>query len=116
MNQYSFVSLIRVMIPLSIIMVSAVWQPTVMAETQHVVIDSGNSALSTEAVRQSSEQWNSTRSLRNKVNSRTEKEFDKVEKAIDGQEKCNASYNVNAYWEANTERCLDRRTGRAVTP
>ncbi|EJB8217076.1 DUF1283 domain-containing protein, partial [Pseudomonas aeruginosa] len=24
--------------------------------------------------------------------------------------------NVNAYWEPNTLRCLDRRTGRAINP
>ncbi|MBJ7220798.1 MULTISPECIES: DUF1283 family protein [unclassified Brenneria] len=116
MNSHSFVSLIRALIPLSMIMVAAAWQPAALAETRHVIVESGDSALSKEAARQSGEQWNSTRSLRSKVNARTEKEFDKVEKAIDGQEKCNASYNVNAYWEANTERCLDRRTGRPVTP
>ena len=26
------------------------------------------------------------------------------------------SANVNAYWEPNTLRCLDRRTGRAINP
>ncbi|HBC5303592.1 TPA: DUF1283 domain-containing protein, partial [Escherichia coli] len=24
--------------------------------------------------------------------------------------------NINAYWEPNTLRCLDRRTGRVITP
>ncbi|MDX5626879.1 MULTISPECIES: DUF1283 family protein [unclassified Brenneria] len=114
MNPYSFTALIRALIPLSLIMVSAAWQPA-QADTRHIVIESDNT-LSKEAARQSSEQWNSTRTLRNKVNSRVEKEFDKAEKSIDGEEKCNASYNVNAYWEANTSRCLDRRTGRPVTP
>ncbi|MCV9877414.1 DUF1283 family protein [Brenneria izbisi] len=116
MNQHSFASLIRALIPLSLVVMAAAWQPVALADTRHVVIESGDSTLSKEAARQSSEQWDSTRSLRNKVNSRTEKEFDKIEKAIDGREKCNASYNVNAYWEANTDRCLDRRTGRPVTP
>ncbi|MFC3395595.1 DUF1283 family protein [Brenneria rubrifaciens] len=116
MNQYPFASLIRALIPLSMLAAATVWQLTALADTRHVVIDSGDSVLSKEAARQSSEQWNSTRSLRNKVNARTEKEFDKVEKSIDGREKCNTSYNVNAYWEANTDRCLDRRTGRPVTP
>ncbi|QTF08378.1 DUF1283 family protein [Brenneria izadpanahii] len=115
MNQHSFASLIRALIPLSMLMASAAWLPAVQADTRHVIIESDNT-LSKEAARQSSEQWNSTRSLRNKVNTRVEKEFDKTEKAIDGEEKCNASYNVNAYWEANTARCLDRRTGRPVTP
>ncbi|MCG8707764.1 DUF1283 family protein [Brenneria sp. 4F2] len=115
MNQHSFASLIRALIPLSLIMVSAAWQPAAQADTRHIVIESDNT-LSKEAARQSSEQWNSTRTLRNKVNSRAEKEFDKAETSIDGEEKCNASYNVNAYWEANTSRCLDRRTGRPVAP
>lgn len=115
MNQHSFVSLIRALIPLSMVVACAVWQPAVQAETRHVIIES-DSTLSKEAARQSSEQWDSTRSLRSKVNSRVEKEFDKTEQAIDGEEKCNASYNVNAYWEANTSRCLDRHTGRPVTP
>ena len=115
MKQHYFTPLLRALIPLSLV-VAVAWQPAVLADTRHVVIESGDSALSKEAARQSTEQWNSTRSLRSKVNSRAEKEFDKIEKAIDGREKCNASYNVNAYWEASTERCLDRRTGRPVNP
>ena len=51
-----------------------------------------------------------------KVNSRVEKEFDKTDRAFDTRDACEQSYNVNAYWEANTLRCLDRRTGRPVTP
>ncbi|GLW37402.1 UPF0482 protein YnfB [Pectobacterium carotovorum subsp. carotovorum] len=98
------------------VIVSAAWQPAALADTRHIIVESGDSALSKEAARQSKEQWDSTRSLRNKVNNRVEKEFDKTEKAIDGREKCNASYNVNAYWENTTDRCLDRRTGRPVTP
>lgn len=116
MNKHAFTTLIRALLPLSLMMVSAAWQPA-HADTRHIVIESDNSnSLSKEAARQSNEQWNSTRTLRNKVNSRVEKEFDKTEKSIDGEEKCNTSYNVNAYWEANTSRCLDRRTGRTVTP
>ncbi|WP_313159422.1 DUF1283 domain-containing protein, partial [Mixta calida] len=53
---------------------------------------------------------------RKKVNSRVEKEFDKTDRAFDTRDACEQSYNVNAYWEANTLRCLDRRTGRPVTP
>ncbi|MEH0832642.1 DUF1283 family protein [Pectobacterium cacticida] len=116
MNHYSFTSFIRAFIPLSLVIVSVMGQPAARADTRHVIIDSGDSALSKEAARQSKEQWDSTHSLRNKINSRVEKEFDKTEKAIDGREKCNASFNVNAYWESTTERCLDRRTGRPVTP
>ncbi|ACS85685.1 DUF1283 family protein [Musicola paradisiaca] len=97
------------------LLMAGLWQPA-QAATQHVIIENGNSALSKEAARQSSEQWNDTRNLRRKVNSRAEKEFDKVERAIDGEEKCNASSNFNAYWEAKTSRCLDRRTGRPAMP
>ncbi|MCL2895778.1 DUF1283 family protein [Brenneria tiliae] len=116
MKAYSFASLIRALLPLTMVVACAAWQPAALADTRHIIVESGDSSLSKEAARQSGEQWNATHSLRSKVNTRVEKEFDKTEKAIDGQEKCDASYNVNAYWEANTERCLDRRTGRPVTP
>ncbi|BAE74743.1 hypothetical protein SGGMMB4_03317 [Sodalis glossinidius str. 'morsitans'] len=82
--------------------------------TQHIVIDSGDTARSWEAARQSQEQWNATHGLRNKVNTRVEKDFDRYDQAVDLQEKCNSSQNVNAYWEPNTSRCLDRRTGRSL--
>ena len=62
------------------------------------------------------EQWNDTRSLRQKVNKRVEKEWDKEDVAFDARDKCQQSANVNAYWEPNTLRCLDRRTGRTVAP
>ncbi|NIF22058.1 MULTISPECIES: DUF1283 family protein [Pantoea] len=90
--------------------------PLTYAATQHVVIDSGNNAYDTEGARQSHEQWNDTRNLRNKVNNRVEKEFDKADRAFDKRDACEKSYNTNAYWEPNTLRCLDRRTGRDVTP
>ena len=54
--------------------------------------------------------------LRNKVNSRVEKEFDKTDRAFDTRDKCEQSLNLNAYWEPNTLRCLDRRSGRPVAP
>ena len=57
-----------------------------------------------------------TRSLRHKVNKRVEKEWDKTDVAFDAQDNCHKSANVNAYWEPNTLRCLDRRTGRQITP
>lgn len=50
------------------------------------------------------------------MNTRVEKEFDKADRAFDTRDACEKSYNVNAYWEANTLRCLDRRTGRPVAP
>ena len=62
------------------------------------------------------EQWNDTRNLRQKVNKRTEKEWDKADAAFDNRDKCEQSANINAYWEPNTLRCLDRRTGRVIIP
>ena len=90
--------------------------PMASAQTDKLIIENGNSAASNEAARQSKEQWNDTRNLRNKVNTRVEKEFDKADKAFDTRDSCEKSYNVNAYWEPNTLRCLDRRTGRPVAP
>jgi hypothetical protein len=60
------------------------------------------------------EQWNDTRSFRQKVNKRAEKEWDKADVAFDA-DNCQKSANVNALG-ANTLRCLDRRTGRTITP
>ncbi|KJV47591.1 MULTISPECIES: DUF1283 family protein [Pantoea] len=90
--------------------------PLASAQTDRLIIENGNSASSNEAARQSKEQWNDTKNLRNKVNTRVEKEFDKTDKAFDTRDSCEKSYNVNAYWEPNTLRCLDRRTGRTVAP
>jgi hypothetical protein len=45
-----------------------------------------------------------------------EKEWDKADTAFDSRDKCEQSANINAYWEPNTLRCLDRRTGRTVAP
>ncbi|MCZ4058413.1 DUF1283 family protein [Pantoea sp. LMR881] len=86
------------------------------ATTNRLIIEDGSSAASNEAARQSKEQWNDTRTLRNKVNSRVEKEFDKTDQAFDTRDKCEQSLNLNAYWEPNTLRCLDRRSGRPITP
>ena len=86
------------------------------ANTSRLIIEDGSSAASNEAARQSKEQWNDTRNLRSKVNTRVEKEFDKADHAFDTRDACEKSYNVNAYWEPNTLRCLDRRTGRPVAP
>jgi hypothetical protein len=82
--------------------------------TQRLIVESGDSALSKEDARQSQEQWNATHHLRGKVINRVEKDFDKYDKTVDLQEKCTSSENVNAYWEPNTARCLDRRTGRSL--
>jgi len=82
--------------------------------TQRLIVESGDSAQSKEEARQSQEQWNATHHLRGKVINRVEKDFDKYDKTVDLQDKCTSSENVNAYWEPNTARCLDRRTGRSL--
>lgn len=86
------------------------------AETSKLIIESGDSAQSRQNAAMDKEQWNDTRSLRQKVNKRAEKEWDKEDVAFDARDKCQQSANVNAYWEPNTLRCTDRRTGRTVAP
>jgi hypothetical protein len=88
----------------------------VSAETSKLIIESGDSAQSRQNAAMDKEQWNDTRNLRQKVNKRAEKEWDKEDVAFDSRDKCQQSANVNAYWEPNTLRCLDRRTGRTVAP
>ena len=78
---------------------------TVHAETNKLVIESGDSAQSRQHA-----------AMEKKVNKRTEKEWDKADAAFDNRDKCEQSANINAYWEPNTLRCLDRRTGRVITP
>lgn len=89
---------------------------TAAAETSRLVIESGDSAQSRQNAAMDKEQWNDTRALRQKVNTRTEKEWDKHDAAFDTRDKCEQSANLNAYWEPNTLRCLDRRTGRPLAP
>ena len=67
--------------------------------------------MSTEEARQSKEQWNDTKTLRHKVNTRVEKEFDKADRAADDEDRCNDSNNVNAYWEPDTRKCRIARPG-----
>ncbi|EHM46244.1 MAG: DUF1283 family protein [Yokenella regensburgei] len=93
-----------------------VYTASASAETSKLVIESGDSAQSRQHAAMEKEQWNDTRSLRNKVNTRAEKEWDKTDTAFDARDKCEQSANLNAYWEPNTLRCLDRSTGRAVAP
>lgn len=95
---------------------SVVFASSVQAETSKLIIESGDSAQSRQHASMEKEQWNDTRMLRQKVNKRTEKEWDKADAAFDNRDKCEQSSNINAYWEPNTLRCLDRRTGRVITP
>ncbi|STJ44280.1 protein [Escherichia coli] len=89
---------------------------TVHAETNKLVIESATVHKAASTPLWEKEQWNDTRNLRQKVNKRTEKEWDKADAAFDNRDKCEQSANINAYWEPNTLRCLDRRTGRVITP
>ncbi|MDI9800819.1 DUF1283 family protein [Citrobacter koseri] len=95
---------------------AVVYTTSVFANTSKLIIESGDSAQSRQHAAMEKEQWNDTRSLRQKVNTRTEKEWDKADAAFDNRDKCEQSANLNAYWEPNTLRCLDRRTGRTVAP
>ncbi len=72
---------------------------TVHAETNKLVIESGDSAQSRQHAAMEKEQWNDTRNLRQEVNKRTEKEWDKADAAFDNRDKCEQSANTNAYWE-----------------
>jgi hypothetical protein len=66
------------------------------AETSKLIIESGDSAQSRQNAAMDKEQWNDTRSLRQKVNKRVEKEWDKEDVAFDARDKCQQSANVNA--------------------
>ena len=95
---------------------AVVYTSSSFAETSKLIIESGDSAQSRQQAAMEKEQWNDTRNLRHKVNTRVEKEWDKAYAAFDSRDKCEQSANINAYWEPNTLRCLDRRTGRTVAP
>lgn len=109
--------------PLAAALIMGGWQASALADScasggTCVFGSSGgqDNSLTKEDARQQKEQWDDTRSLRNKVNTRVEKQFDKFDKAVDLQDACEKSLNVNAYWEPNTQRCLDRNTGRPLNP
>ncbi|ANI83155.1 MULTISPECIES: DUF1283 family protein [Kosakonia] len=91
-----------------------VYTTSAMAETNRLIIESGDNAQTRQSAAMEKEQWNDTRTLRHKVNKRVEKEWDKADVAFDAQDNCQKSSNFNAYWEPNTQRCLDRRTGRQI--
>ena len=97
-------------------LLAAMFIAPVSANTSKLIIESGDSAQSRQNAAMDKEQWNDTRSLRHKVNTRAEIEWDKEDVAFDARDKCQQSANVNAYWEPNTLRCLDRRTGRSLAP
>ncbi len=118
MKSLSIQRLMCGMLPVAMLILAASWQAPALAanctQGSTCVTVNGDSATSGQQAQQSKEQWDDTRSLRRKVNTRVEKEFDKVDRAIDDEESCNNSYNVNAYWESTTRKCLDRQTGRPI--
>ncbi|MDF7680941.1 DUF1283 family protein [Enterobacteriaceae bacterium ESL0689] len=87
-----------------------------VARTERLVIESGDNTLSRQQAAMEKEQWDDTRSLRQKINRRNEKEWDKTDTAFDAKDNCQKSADLNAYWEPNTRRCLNRQTGRVITP
>jgi hypothetical protein len=93
-----------------------VYTASASADTSKLIIESGDGAQSKQNAAMDKEQWNDTRTLRHKVNTRAEKEWDKTDVAFDSRDKCEQSTNLNAYWEPNTLRCLDRNTGRKLVP
>lgn len=110
------------LLPIAMLALFGIWHASTLAATCSqgstcVTVDGkGSGAMSTEQARQSKEQWNETKTLRHKVNTRVEKEFDKADRASDDEDRCNDSANVNAYWEPNTRKCLDRQSGRRINP
>ncbi|OJH84611.1 putative secreted protein [Serratia marcescens] len=84
MKTFSTQRLLRGMLPVAMLAVMGAWQAPALAlscaqgSTCVTVDGKGSGAMSTEEARQSKEQWNDTKSLRHKVNTRVEKEFDKI--------------------------------------
>lgn len=95
---------------------TAIFTNSAYADTQKLIIESGDNAQSRQRAQMDREQWRDSRTLRQKQNVRAEKEWDKKDAAIDDSYACQTSENLNAHWEPNTRRCLDRRTGRPITP
>ncbi|HIW07612.1 MAG TPA: DUF1283 family protein [Candidatus Ignatzschineria merdigallinarum] len=98
------------------ILTVAIFTSSAYADTQKLIIESGDSAQSRQRAQMEKDQWKDTRTLRQKQNARAEKEWDKKDAAIDDSYACQTSENLHVYWEPNTRRCLDRRTGRPVVP
>ncbi|RPH22078.1 DUF1283 family protein [Buttiauxella warmboldiae] len=103
-------------LPVALLLSAFAFVQPANAQTNKLIIESGDNAQTRQDAAMDKEQWNDTRSLRHKVNKRAEKEWDKTDTAFDARDNCQKSANVNAYWEPNTLRCLDRRTGRTLAP
>ena len=105
-----------VTLPLALLLSAFAFVQPANAQTNKLIVESGDNAQTRQDAAMDKEQWNDTRNLRQKVNNRSEKEWDKTDTAFDARDNCQKSANINAYWEPNTLRCLDRRTGRDVAP
>lgn len=116
MNTIIHQRLARIMLPAALLLGAFMLIQPAQAQTNKLVIESGDNAQTRQHAAMEKEQWDDTRSLRQKVNKRVEKEWDKDDAAFDNRDSCQQSANLNAYWEPNTLRCLDRRTGRVVAP
>lgn len=89
--------------------------PSAYANTTYNIHgDSVDNSLTKQKALERKDQWNDTKSLRNKMNKRAEKEYSKIDKAIDDEDSCRRSSILTAYWEPVTRRCLDSRTGHDI--
>ncbi|MGL4487143.1 MAG: DUF1283 family protein [Yersinia sp. (in: enterobacteria)] len=111
-----FLSAIILMLPLAYLTPALAQSATCTQGSTCVSVGRSNDPLSKEQARQNQQQWDETQRLRTKVNTRAEKDFDKFDRAEDAKDKCDSSQNLNAYWESNTQRCLDRSSGRQIKP
>ncbi|CFQ45729.1 DUF1283 family protein [Yersinia aleksiciae] len=123
MKLNSLPRLIRVFLPVALLALPLAWQTSALAQSANctqgstcVSVGGNNDPMSKEQARQSQQQWDDNHRLRSKVNNRVEKNFDKFDRAEDAKDSCDRSENLNAYWEPNTERCLDRLSGRQINP
>ncbi|SFU89286.1 DUF1283 family protein [Xenorhabdus koppenhoeferi] len=103
------------------LVLSLFWQSSAFAasctsDSTCVIINGSETSLNKEKARQSKEEWNNEKGLRQKTYNRKEKEFDKYDVEVDNRDDCLKSANINAYWEPNTKRCLDINTGRPIKP
>ncbi|AJJ12204.1 hypothetical protein CH64_571 [Yersinia rohdei] len=115
--------LMRALLPVAALVLPLTWQAPAMAQSANctqgstcVSVGGNNDPMSKEQARQSQQQWDENQRLRGKVNNRVEKNFDKYDHAEDMKDNCDRSENLNAYWEPNTQRCLDRLSGRKINP
>lgn len=123
MKVISLPRLMRVILPVAVLALPLAWHTPALAQSATctqgstcVSVGGNNDPMSKEHARQSQQQWDDTHRLRNKVNNRVEKNFDKYDRAEDAKDNCDRSTNFNAYWEPNTERCLDRLSGHQINP